>query len=270
MRSIFKIGREIFSAGNELIIMGILNITPDSFYDGGKYLNDESIRNQINKMISEGVNIIDVGGESTRPNYAPISIGEEIERVVPVIEMISREYDIPISVDTSKAVVAEAAIKAGASMINDVWGLKRDHNMAKVIALYDVSCCLMHNRRDIIKDNIMETIVSDLSGSIDIALRAGIDLDKIVIDPGIGFAKDYAQNIEILKNLDYLKQLGFPILIGTSNKSFIGETLGKNVDERVEGTMATTAVGVMKGASIFRVHNVKENRLIAEMAYALS
>lgn len=261
-----------FDTENGTYIMGILNFTPDSFSDGGKYNNIEYALKHAEEMIEGGADIIDVGGESTRPGYTMISDEEEIERIVPVIEKIRQNFDIPVSADTYKSKVADAAILAGADLINDIWGCRYDDNMAQVIAKNKVSCCLMHNRdlsENPYKKDIMTEVMEDLKESIDRALSAGVDRDKIMIDPGIGFAKTLEENLLVMNQLDRLKELGFPILLGTSRKSMIGLTLKLPVDERLEGTIATTVIGVMKGCSFIRVHDVQQNRRAALMARAI-
>ena len=264
-----KIGHKEFSFYNHCYMMGILNVTPDSFSDGGKFIALEEARRQVRKMIDEGADIIDVGGESTRPGHDPVSPEEEINRVVPVIRMIREEFDTIISIDTSKADVAEAAINAGAHMVNDVWGLKKDDRIAHVIAKHHVPCCIMHNREEgNYKDLIMD-MVMDLGESIKIAMENGIQKDKIIIDPGIGFAKTVEENLIIMRDLKVFNQLGYPLLLGTSRKSMIGKTLDLPVDERVEGTLATTVLGVQAGVSIFRVHDVEANRRAMEMTKAI-
>ncbi len=261
-----------FDTENGTYIMGILNFTPDSFSDGGKYNNIEYALKHVEEMIEGGADIIDVGGESTRPGYTMISDEEEIERIVPVIEKIRQNFDIPVSADTYKSKVADAAILAGADLINDIWGCRYDDNMAQVIAKNKVSCCLMHNRdlsENPYKKDIMTEVMEDLKESIDRALSAGVDRDKIMIDPGIGFAKTLEENLLVMNQLDRLKELGFPILLGTSRKSMIGLTLNLPADERLEGTIATTVIGVMKGCSFIRVHDVQQNRRAALMARAI-
>lgn len=261
-----------FDTENGTYIMGILNFTPDSFSDGGKYNNIEYALKHAEEMIEGGADIIDVGGESTRPGYTMISDEEEIERIVPVIEKIRQNFDIPVSADTYKSKVADAAILAGADLINDIWGCRYDDNMAQVIAKNKVSCCLMHNRdlsENPYKKDIMTEVMEDLKESIDRALSAGVDRDKIMIDPGIGFAKTLEENLLVMNQLDRLKELGFPILLGTSRKSMIGLTLNLPADERLEGTIATTVIGVMKGCSFIRVHDVQQNRRAALMARAI-
>ncbi|SCP99336.1 dihydropteroate synthase [Anaerobium acetethylicum] len=262
-------GRD-FKIGERTYIMGILNVTPDSFSDGGKFNSIDRAREKVKKMIYDGADIIDVGGESTRPGYIKISDDEEISRVVPIISMISNEFDIPISVDTYKKKVAEEAIKAGAGLINDVWGFKAEKGIADVVAEYNVACCLMHNRNNNDYDDLMDDLLMDLRESIQIARAAGVSDDNIMLDPGIGFAKDYAQNLEVMNNLEMLKVLGYPILLGTSRKSMIGIALDLPVEERVEGTLATTVIGMMKGACDFvRVHDVLQNERAARMTDAI-
>lgn len=262
-------GRD-FKIGERTYIMGILNVTPDSFSDGGKFNTIEGAREKVRKMIYDGADIIDVGGESTRPGHIPVSEEEEIARIVPIISMISREFDIPISVDTFKKNVAEEAIKAGAGLINDVWGFKAERGIADVVAEYNVPCCLMHNRENNRYENLLEDVLMDLRESIQIARAAGVSDDNIMIDPGIGFAKDYMQNLEVMHSLERLKVLGYPILLGTSRKSMIGIALDLPVEERMEGTLATTVIGMMKGACDFvRVHDVLQNARAAQMTDAI-
>ena len=273
-------------------IMGILNVTPDSFFDGGKWNSLDSARAHVAQMIEEGADIIDIGGESTRPGHEQISIKEEIERVVPYIEMIKKEFDIPVSIDSYKADVIEEALKAGADLVNDVWGFRYEKfygdgltkdvgesvnesgsdivtKIAQLTASYDVPCCLMHNRPDTDYTNYIEDVIKDLQDSVDIALRAGVSKDKIILDPGIGFAKNLEQNLILTNRLEELNRLGYPVLLVTSDKSMIGLSLDLPSDQRVEGTMVTTVMGVMKGASMVRVHNIKENKRAIEMTRAI-
>lgn len=264
-----KIGNTHFDFNNDAYIMGILNVTPDSFSDGGHFNTLEHAVEQAKKMIEDGVHIIDIGGESTRPGHEIVEIDEEISRVVPVIEAIRKLSDIPISIDTSKSAVAEAAIKAGASMVNDVWGFKKDPELATVTAKYNVPCCLMHNRNNSNYHHLIEDMKSDLLESIDIAVKAGVAHEQIMIDPGVGFAKTLADNLAVMKNLDVFNDLGYPVLLGTSRKSMIGLTLDLPVDERLEGTLATTVLGYIKGSRIFRVHDVKENLRALKMTQAM-
>lgn len=250
---------------NKTYVMGILNVTPDSFSDGGEHNSLDKALFYAEKMINDGVDIIDIGGESTRPGYSKISDNEELLRILPVIEGIHKRFDVPISVDTYKSDVAECAIKAGAHFINDIWGLKYDSKMAEVIKKYRVPCCIMHNRSNTEYVSLVDDVIQDLRESIAIADRAGIESDMIVIDPGIGFAKTYEQNLLITKNLEKLHTLGLPILFGASRKSMIGQALNLPVTERLEGTLATTAVAVMKGCMFVRVHDVLENKRVITM-----
>lgn len=274
-----KIGNKEFDLVNNVYIMGILNVTPDSFSDGGKWNDESSAREHIKQMIEDGATIIDIGGESTRPGYEKISDEEEIARIVPYIKMAKEEFGAVVSVDTYKSKVAEAAILAGADLINDIWGFKYDPDMAKVAAKYNVPCCIMHNR-DLekqpyrcsgvdAKDDFISDVLADLMESIEIAKRAGVDKNMLITDPGVGFAKSLEQNLQIMNNLEVLKELDCPILLGTSRKSMIGLTLELPVNERVEGTIATSVIGMMKGASIIRVHDVKENYRAVKMAKAI-
>ena len=263
------IGKKEFDVKNRTYVMGILNITPDSFSDGGKYNQIDNALRHVENMITDGADIIDVGGESTRPNYQKISDNEEIERVVPVIEAIKRNFDIPISLDTYKSQVALEGIKAGADLINDIWGLKYDNNMAFVIARANVCCCLMHNRETINYNNFMKDVDMDLGESINIAKKAGIANDKIILDPGVGFAKTYEMNIEIIHNLEQLHMFGLPILLGTSRKSVIGLALNLPADQRLEGTLATTVIGVIKHCAFVRVHDILENSRVIKMTEAI-
>ncbi len=250
-------------------IMGILNVTPDSFSDGGKWNSiDNAVRHAV-QMANEGADVIDIGGESTRPGHEQISDDEEIERVVPVIERVKKEVGLPISIDTYKSAVADEALKAGASLVNDIWGFKYDNKIAAVTKKYDASCCLMHNRTSTVYSDFVADVLADLQESINIALDAGIDRSMIMTDPGVGFAKTYEQNLEITNRLDELHSLGYPILLGTSRKSMIGLTLDLPPEERLEGTLATTALAVIKDALFVRVHDVKENYRVIKMMEAI-
>lgn len=264
-----QIGNRNFEIGNHTYVMGILNVTPDSFSDGGQYNNMDTVLFRVEEMIKEGADIIDVGGESTRPGYKQISVDEEIRRVVPVIEQIKKHFDIPVSLDTYKAQVATEGIAAGADLINDIWGLKYDECMADVIAGADVPCCLMHNRKEPNYQNFIQDVLADLIESVQLAQKAGIKQDKIITDPGIGFAKSYEQNLLLLQKLEVLKSLGCPVLLGTSRKSVIGLTLDLPVEQRINGTIATTVLGVMKGCSFVRVHDIKENVQAIKMTEAI-
>lgn len=264
-----KIGNKDFELGKRTYIMGILNVTPDSFSDGGKFNDIDKAVEHAREMINAGADILDIGGESTRPSYTPLGEEEEIRRVVPIIEAIASEFHVPISIDTYKARVAELAIKSGASLINDVWGFKKDINMAKVAAKYNVPCCLMHNRQNENYNNLIEDIIEDLKESIKIATEAGVNTENIILDPGIGFAKTYEENLETMKKLEDICNMGYPVLLGTSRKSIIGNTLNLPANERVEGTVATTVIGIMKGCDFVRVHDVLENKRAAMMTDAI-
>lgn len=255
-----KIGNKEFKLGERTYVMGILNATPDSFSDGGKFNEVEIALKRVEEMIKQGADIIDVGGESTRPGFNVVEADEEIKRVVPVIRGIKEKFDIPVSIDTYKAETAEAAIKAGADIINDVWGFKKDKNMADVAAKYDVPCILMHNRKDKPYENLMEDVKNDLNESIEIAMNAGVRKENIILDPGIGFAKTYEENLIVMKNLKEIRNMGYPVLLGTSRKSMIGNALNLPVDQRVEGTLVTTVMGIMAGCEFIRVHDVLENK----------
>lgn len=264
-----KIGNKTFEIGSRTYIMGILNVTPDSFSDGGKFNSIDRALMHADEMINEGADIIDIGGESTRPNHTPVEEEDEINRVIPVIKALRKKFDVPVSIDTYKSRVAEASLEAGADMINDVWGFKKDANMAEIASKYGVPCCLMHNRTNMDYNNLVEDVLVDLKDSIDIALSAGVRNENIIVDPGIGFAKNYEQNLQLMNQLERLEELGYPILLGTSRKSMIGNALHLPVDERVEGTVATTVIGIMKGCDFVRVHDVLENKRAALMSDAV-
>ncbi len=264
-----KIGNRDFDTKHHCYVMGILNVTPDSFSDGGKFQKINRALFHVEEMVEEGADIIDIGGESTRPGYAEVPAEEEMERVVPVIEKIRERFDIPISLDTCKVSVAKAGLSAGADMINDIWGLKHDAGMAAVIAGAGVPCCLMHNRKEAVYQSFIADVVDDLRESISLAEKAGISEDHIILDPGIGFAKSYEQNLEMIAKLDALHVLGCPLLLGCSRKSVIGLTLDLPADERLEGTLVTTVFGVIKGCGFVRVHDVKENVRAVRMAEAV-
>lgn len=264
-----KIGNKEFDVKNKTYIMGILNVTPDSFSDGGRYDRlDEALRH-AEEMVRDGADIIDVGGESTRPGHTPISEEEEISRVAPVLEALKSRFDVPLSVDTYKGRVAEAALQAGADLVNDIWGFRHDRRVAELTARYGAACCLMHNRQEAAYRNFMEELLEDLRECVRIAAEAGVPDEKIMLDPGVGFGKTYEQNLEAIRRVDELHALGFPILLGTSRKSVIGLTLELPTDQRVEGTLATTVLAVMKGCAFVRVHDIKENRRAIQMTEAI-
>ncbi len=266
---IIKCGPYNLDYGNKTLIMGILNVTPDSFSDGGRYNALDAAISQAKKLVEDGADIIDVGGESTRPGSKYVSVDEELSRVLPIIEALVLEIDVPISIDTYKAEVAEKAILAGAHIINDVWGGKADERMATVAAKYDVPYIIMHNRDNMDYSSFMRDALSDLYESIQMAKRAGVRDEKIIIDPGIGFAKDLQLNLEMMRNLDTLVALGYPVLLATSRKSMIGAVLDLPANERLEGTGATVCYGIQKGCQIVRVHDVKEMARMAKMMDAL-
>ena len=259
------IGNRTFDTKHHTYIMGIMNVTPDSFSDGGKYSTMDSYLYRAQEMIAEGADIIDIGGESTRPGYVEISVDEEIQRVLPVIEQMKRRFDIPISLDTYKSEVARAGIEAGVDMINDIWGLKKDSEMANIISQGHVACCLMHNRAAADYKLFIKEVLEDVASSIRIAKEAGIEESKIMVDPGVGFAKDYEQNLDVLRHISEFQNLGYPVLLGVSRKSVIGLTLQVPVEERLSGTLALSAYGMMQGCSFLRVHDVKENKEVITM-----
>ncbi len=264
------IGDRKFDTENGVYVMGILNVTPDSFSDGGLWTERDAALRQAGRMAAEGAAIIDIGGESTRPGHTPVSAEEEAARVLPVIEAVKRETGLPVSIDTYKAEVARAALEAGADMVNDIWGLRRDGGeMAALIAGTGAACCLMHNRERAEYADFMADMLSDLRETLAIADRAGIARSSIVLDPGIGFGKTYEQNLIAMNRLDELLAFGCPVLLAASRKSVIGLTLDLPADERMEGTIATTVAGVLRGAAFVRVHDVKENLRAARMALAI-
>lgn len=268
--AIIKCGAYQLDVSKKTLIMGILNITPDSFSDGGKYNQiDVAVRRAI-KLVEEGADIIDIGGESTRPGASKVSEEEEIKRVIPIIEAISNAVNVPISIDTYKQEVAKQAIEAGASMINDIWGAKAEPKIAEVAASKKVPIIITHNRRNSEYLDFVPDVLADLKESILICEQAGVENDKIILDPGIGFAKTYEQNIEIMKNLDKIVELGFPVLLGTSRKSLIGVALDLPPQERLEGTQATVCYGMIKGCHIMRVHDVLQIARAAKMIDVLT
>ena len=265
-------GNKEIILGERTLVMGILNVTPDSFSDGGRYNNLDSAMKQAEKLISEGADIIDVGGESTRPGHIQITSEEEISRVVPIIEKISKNLDTIISIDTYKYDVAKEAIKVGANIINDIWGLQYDNGeMAELVKKSNLPLIAMHNQNDeVYNKDIMLVLREFFEKTFKIADKYGIDRDTIILDPGLGFGKNVEQNIEVLSRLNELKDMG-SILLGASKKRFIGKLLNDlPFDERVEGTVATTVIGIERGVDIVRVHNVLENKracLVADGVY---
>ena len=259
------IGNREFDVNNHTYIMGILNVTPDSFSDGGNYHHLDKALFRVEEMIKEGMDLLDIGGESTRPGYEKISCEEEIERVTPVIEKIKENFDIPISLDTYKSQVALAGIKAGADMINDIWGLLYDKSMAKIIAEEKVACCLMHNRKEAVYEKFWNELINDFEDILELAVKAGIEKNRIILDPGVGFGKSYENNVEAIRRVGELKKLGYPVLLGTSRKSVIGITLDLPVEERLNGTLATGAYGILQGCSFLRVHDIRQHRELIKM-----
>lgn len=260
----------MFEYGKKTYIMGILNVTPDSFSDGGDYTDVKKAVDHAKKMINDGADIIDLGGESTRPGHEKVGVDEELKRVIPVVKALKEELNIKISVDTYKSKVAKESLELGVEMINDVWGLRKDPDMANVIARYNAYVCIMHNQEGTTYDiDIIESMKEFLSESIDIAKKAGIDDKKIILDPGIGFGKTFEQNIEVMSRLSELKTLGYPILLGTSRKSMIGNILDLEPKDRIEGTIATTVLGIKDGVDIVRVHDVLENIRAIKVADAI-
>lgn len=263
------IGGKQFETTGHTYVMGILNVTPDSFSDGGKWNSMDAALKHAEDMINDGADILDIGGESTRPGYTLLPDDEEISRVVPVIEAVKKNFDIPVSVDTYKSAVAKAALEAGADLVNDIWGLKYDPDMASVIAKANVPCCLMHNRKEAVYNDYLPDVLDDLRDCVRLAKQAGIADENIILDPGIGFGKTLEHNLILTNRVEILHELGYPILLGTSRKSMIGLTLDLPKDQREEGTLVTTVMGVMKGCMFVRVHNVLANRRAVDMTEAI-
>lgn len=275
-----KIGNNVFKWGSRTYVMGILNVSPDSF-SGDGLASLETIVQQAKRMEADGADIIDIGGESTRPNYTPVSLQEEKDRVIPAVQAISKAIDIPVSVDTMKYEVALAAVEAGADMLNDQWGLLKEPGIARIAADNKLPVIVMSNQREkggydasAQRDtasyrDVMKEVIASLKQSVSVALSAGIPTESIIVDPGIGFGKTWQQDIEVLRKLAELKCLDCPILIGTSRKSLIKMVLGLPADERVEGTAATVAISINNGADIVRVHDVKEIARVCKMTDAI-
>lgn len=258
------------------VLMGVLNVTPDSFSDGGRFLGHPEALRRMEEMQAGGADIIDIGGESSRPGASPVTEEEELRRVMPAVEAAARHLDLPISIDTTKSGVARAALDAGAEVINDISGLRFDPGLAELAAESGAGLVLMHIRgeprtmqRDIHYDDLMGEIVAELRGSTERALAAGCRAEQLVVDPGIGFGKTAEHNLAIINQLGDLLELGYPVLIGPSRKSFIGKTLGLEVGERLEATMAACVVALLRGARLFRVHDVMEARRALDMAEAI-
>lgn len=263
-----RCGRTEFRWGERTYVMGVINVSPDSFSGDGLSSVEGAVA-QARRFVADGVDIIDVGGESTRPGSTPISVNEELRRVVPVLERLAEEVTVPISVDTYKLEVARRALDAGAQMLNDIWGLKQEPRLAELAADKDVPIILMSNQRDKPQRYIVAAVISNLKRSIDLALDAGVPWENIIIDPGIGFGKTLEQNLELVRRLDELKALGRPILLGTSRKSMIGLVLDLPPEQRLEGTAASIAIGIARGADMVRVHDVREMRRVCRMSDAI-
>ena len=265
---IYYIPRKELPLGRRTYLMGILNLTPDSFSDGGEFVDYDVAAEKFYRMVEDGAHIIDIGGESTRPGHVPIPADEEIERVVPFINKIRPHTNTLISIDTSKAEVAEAALAAGADIVNDIWGAQRDPCMAEVIGSAGASCVLMHNRpsNEAGVGDIMEAIITFLKRSIELVKDAGVSDEAIMLDPGLGFGKSYEENWEVMRRLNELRGIGYPVLLGASRKSMIAKLLLKqDPKDRLNGTLATTALGVQAGVDFIRVHDVRENRECADV-----
>jgi dihydropteroate synthase len=262
-----RCGGTEFRWGERTYVMGIINVSPESF-SGDGLTSVEAAVSQARRFVDQGADILDIGGESTRPGAAPVPVDQEISRVVPVIERLAGEIPVPLSVDTYKSPVAQRALEAGANMINDQWGLKKDRNLAELAAEWGVPLILMSNQRDkggydsgiqrdiAYYDDLMAEVTSSLTGSIELSLALGVPGENIIVDPGIGFGKSWRQELELIRRLYELKGLGYPILIGPSRKSFIGMVLELPTEERLEGTAAAVAIGIARGADIVRVHDV--------------
>jgi dihydropteroate synthase len=248
--------------------MGVINVSPDSFSGDGLASVAAAVA-QAERFAAEGVDILDVGGESTRPNSAPITVDEELRRVIPVLERLAGKVKVSLSVDTYKLEVARRALDAGAEMLNDIWGLKQEPRLAELAVERGVPIILMSNQRDKPVRSIVPAVISDLKKAIDLALKAGVPWENIIIDPGIGFGKRLEQNLELVRRLDELKELGRPVLLGTSRKSMIGLVLNLPPEQRLEGTAASIAIGIAKGADLVRVHDVKEMMRVCRMSDAI-
>jgi dihydropteroate synthase len=266
------IKNKVFSWGTRTYLMGIINITPDSFSGDGLWSKDrllDRVRRQAEAFLQDGADLLDIGGESTRPGFTPVSAEEEIERVIPIIEGLAKASPLPLSVDTSKPAVAKAALEAGADLINDIWGLQKDPEMVKVVAAAQVPVIVMHNQAAPGYTDLMADVAAYLRKGIALAEAHGLPREKVIIDPGIGFGKTYTDNLQLINRLDEFKALGAPILLATSRKSVVGLTLNLPVEERLEGTAATIALGIARGADLIRVHDVKAMARVARMTDAL-
>ena len=256
-----KIGNKEFDTAKHTYIMGILNVTPDSFSDGGKWNGYDAAMRHAEELLEGGTDILDIGGESTRPGHQQITSEEEITRTAPVIEAVKKNFDVPVSIDTYKSDVAEAALQAGADLVNDIWGFQYDEKMAGLVKKYDAACCLMHNKNEAVYKNFLKDMYAELQKCVDTAKAAGIEDDRIMLDPGVGFGKTYEMNLDVMKHLDLFNGLGYPMLLGTSRKSMIGLT----VTEREEGTLVTTVMAVQSHYGFVRVHDAEKNRRAIKM-----
>ncbi|WIM41459.1 dihydropteroate synthase [Paenibacillus sp. PK4536] len=266
----YDLGSTNLTLGDTTLIMGILNVTPDSFSDGGQYTLIERAVEHALQMMKDGADLIDIGGESTRPGHDPVSTEQELERVIPIIEALHRQAPhIPLSIDTYKAEVAKQALQAGAHIINDVWGGQADPLMVQVAATAQCPIILMHNRDNMDYTDLVSDVLHDLQACIDHALQAGVQAEYIILDPGIGFAKTAQHNLQLMSQLDQLSSLGYPLLLGTSRKKFIRTVLDLTANDVVEGTTATTAFGIAQGCQIIRVHDIKQNKRMAMMCDAM-
>ncbi|MCP3775355.1 dihydropteroate synthase [Paenibacillus sp. MZ04-78.2] len=258
-------------SGSRSVVMGILNATPDSFSDGGRYIDPIAAVARALDMISQGADIIDVGGESTRPGAPAVSLEEELERVIPIIRALRQAGIVtPISIDTYKAETARQAMAVGASLLNDIWGLQKEPDMARVAVEYGCPIVLMHNRTEAVYANFIQDVIEDLRETVRRAHQAGIRDEQIILDPGIGFAKTYENNLQLMNYLDRIVSLGYPVLLGTSRKSMIRRALNLPTDDVVEGTAATVALGIAQGCRIIRVHDVQAMRRVADMTDAIT
>ncbi len=264
-----QIGSRTFDIAHGPYIMGILNVTPDSFSDGGRYVSLDAALAQVERMIAEGADVIDIGGESTRPGAELVPEAEEMERVMPVIEAVRARFDIPLSLDTYKSAVVREGLARGVDLVNDVWGLLADPEMGPVIAESGAACCLMHNRREPVGEHFETVWPEEMAAILDRADAAGIDRSRVILDPGVGFGKTYEQNLYVIGHLDVVTALGCPVLLGTSRKSVIGNTLGTPPDERALGTAVTTVFAALAGCMLVRVHDVRENQEAIRMARAI-
>ncbi|MBI4216380.1 MAG: dihydropteroate synthase [Chloroflexi bacterium] len=268
-RGVTRCGQAEFAWGQRTFVMGVINVTPDSFSGDGLGRDVAAAVAQALRFVEEGADILDVGGESTRPGHKPITVEEELGRVMPVLEALAGRVSVPLSIDTYKSAVARRALEAGACLINDIWGLKRDPELAALAAQRHIPIVLMHNQEGTRYHDLLPDIIASLQRSLSQALAAGVSPENIILDPGIGFGKDLAQNLEVMRHLGELRALGQPVLLGTSRKSLIGRTLKLPEDQRVEGTAATVALGVAQEVDMVRVHDVGAMVRVCRMADAI-